>query len=84
MSARTSVGEQRTRCQAVGCQQPATVPAVNVLLPAGGGIELELQLCPVHRDEVKRALEAAMDAVFQAGLEAVQAAMRAGWGGLVW
>jgi hypothetical protein len=56
----------------------------EVIVPASGGIELALQLCPVHRDEVERALEAAMEAVFQAGLEAVQAAMRAGWGGMVW
>jgi hypothetical protein len=47
-------------------------------------MELELQLCPEHRDEVERALEAAMDAVFQAGLEAGQTAMRTGWGGLTW
>jgi hypothetical protein len=46
-------------------------------------MELELQLCPEHRDEVERALEAAMDAVFHAGLEAVRAAMRSGWGGMV-
>jgi hypothetical protein len=84
MSASTSVGERRPECQAVGCRQSATAPAVEVLVPASGGIELELQLCPEHRDEVERALEAAMDAVFQAGLEAVQTAMRAGWGGLTW
>jgi hypothetical protein len=57
---------------------------VEVLVPASGGTELELQLCPEHREEVERALEAAMDAVFHAGLEAVQTAMRAGWGGLIW
>jgi hypothetical protein len=84
MSARSSVGEQQPACQAVGCRQSAAAPAAEVLVPASGGMELELQLCPEHRDEVERALEAAMDAVFQAGLEAVQAAMRAGWGGMVW
>jgi hypothetical protein len=84
MTARRSVGDQLPACQAIGCRQSASAPAVEVLVPASGGMELELQLCSEHRDEVERALEAAMDAVFQAGLEAVQTAIRAGWGGLIW
>jgi hypothetical protein len=84
MSARSRVGEREPECQAIGCRQSATAPALEVLVPASGGLELALQLCSLHRDEVERAVEAAMDAVFQAGLEAVQTAMRGGWGGLVW
>jgi hypothetical protein len=84
MSARSSVGERQRTCQAVGCRQQASASAVEVLVPASGGMEVELQLCPEHRDEVERALEAAMEAVFGAGLEAVQIAIRAGWGGLTW
>jgi hypothetical protein len=45
-------------------------------MPATGGLELELQLCPRHRTEVERGLEAAHEAVFQSGLRAEEAAIR--------
>ncbi len=79
MSARWSVGEGPPLCQAVGCRQLAAPVAGEVLLPASGGIELVLELCPEHRDAVERAVEAVGEVVFQAGLDIAEATTAVGW-----
>ena len=83
MSAGGSVRRRRARCQAVGCLEPAAPVAVEVIVPATGGLELALRLCPLHRAEVERGLEAAGEAIFEAGVSAMEAAARAGWSGLL-
>jgi hypothetical protein len=77
MSARWSV----PMCQAVGCRQLASPVVVEVLLPVYGGVELALELCPEHRDEVERAVAAVGEIVFQVGLDVAQETTAACWAG---
>jgi hypothetical protein len=82
VSARSSVGRRYPICQASGCRQPAAATLTEVIVPATVGLELELRLCPEHRNEVERSLRVAEEAIFEAGLEAADAAIRAGWTGI--
>lgn len=83
MCARESVGRQRPVCQTIGCREPAGPVATEVVVPASCGLELALRLCPLHRTEVERAFEAAIEAIFQAGALATEAAAYAGWRGFL-
>jgi hypothetical protein len=79
MSARWSVGDRRPMCQAIGCRQLASPVAVEVLLPIYGGVELALEVCPEHRDQVERAVAAISELVFEVGLDVAEAATAACW-----
>ena len=50
MRASRSVGEGGTRCQVVGCQEPASVLPVELELPSG--LVLEVAVCPIHTVEL--------------------------------
>lgn len=57
----------RTRCQTSGCREAAAAVPTEVDLPIFG--RLEMDLCPLHRDELELAVEDVMDRVFVAGAE---------------
>ena len=60
-------GTARSRCQTSGCREaPAAVPT-EIDMPIFG--RLELDLCPLHRDELEIVVEEVMDRVFVAGAE---------------
>jgi hypothetical protein len=83
MGARRSLGRSGPVCQVIGCREPAAATVAELIMPATAGLGLELKLCPIHRSEVERGLEAAGEAVFQAGLEAHEAVVRPGWVGML-
>ena len=67
MSARWSVGEGRSMCQAVGCRQLAAPVAVEVVLPFYGGVEVGLEVCPEHREVVEQTVVAVGEVVSKQG-----------------
>lgn len=57
----------RPRCQTSGCREAAAAVSIGIDIPIFG--QLEMDLCPLHRDELELAVEDVMDRVFVAGAE---------------
>ena len=57
----------RPRCQASGCSDASAAVPTEIDIPVFG--RLEMELCPLHRDELELAVEDVIDRMFIAGAE---------------